>query len=122
MSDEKTEAVEVTSQTGAFAESLYRNNKQIRKDRADSIIEDAQLIYKREVEDLRVDIKKMKREQENMLDLSPTDAKSLVLAADFKSKEYVTADLALGVNIRNAEIKLEIAEKRYVHLFGNGEV
>ena len=70
------------------------------------------------MEDLRIQISRMKREQENMLDLSPTNAQSLVLASDFNSTEYVTKDIDLGVKIRNAEIKLEIAQKRYSYLFG----
>jgi hypothetical protein len=60
----------------------------------------------------------MKREQENMLDLSPTTAMSLVLASDFDSAEYVAKDVALGVKIRNEDIKLEIAKVRYEYLFG----
>ena len=103
---------------GAFFSSLKRNNRQIRDDRATAIAEDTELIYKRNIEDLDLSIKKMKREQENMLDLSPTNAQSLVLASDFDSDEYTRKDIELGVKIRNAEIKLEIAQKRYAYLFG----
>ena len=53
-----------------------------------------------------------------MLDLSPTDALSLVLASDFDSKAYVEKDIELGVKIRNAKIKLEIAKQRFNYLFG----
>lgn len=102
---------------GAFIESLKRNNKKIREDRAIAIAEDAGLLYKREVEDLSLQIKKLKRERENMLDLSPTTADSLVLASDFNSRDFVSKDIDLGVKIRNLEIKLEIAEKRYKELF-----
>ena len=108
---------ETIAQKGAFKESLYRNNAKIRKDRADAIIEDAELIYKREIEDLDVEMKRLLREQENMLDLSPTDAMSLTLASDFDSKSYVSKDLEIGVKVRNLEIKLEIARKRYAYLF-----
>ena len=107
-----------TQAGGAFIDSLKRNNRQIREDRAASISEDAQLIYRREVEDLEVSINRMKREQENMLDLSPSHAQSLQLASDFDAKNYVTKDLELGVKIRNAEIKLDIAKARYNYLFG----
>ena len=113
---EEDEKVEVKQ--GAFKDSLYRNNQKIRKDRADSIIEDAQLIYKREIEDLDVEMKRMAREQDNMLDLSPTNAMNLTLASDFNSKEYVGKDLDLGVRMRNLGIKMEIATKRYLFLFG----
>jgi len=103
---------------GAFYSSLKRNNKQIRDDRAQAIVEDTELIYKRQIEDLELSIRKMAREQENMLDLSPTDKMSLILASDFKSDEYVGKDVELGVKMRNTEIKLEIAQKRYAYLFG----
>jgi hypothetical protein len=103
---------------GAFFSSLKRNNKQIRDDRALAIVEDTELIYKRKIEDLELAVKKLRREQENMLDLSPTTAQSLVLASDFDSSAYVDKDVEIGVKIRNLEIKLEIAQNRYNHLFG----
>ncbi len=103
---------------GAFFNSLKRNNRQIRDDRATAIAEDTQLVYKRKIEDLELSIKKMKREQENMLDLSPTTTQSLILASDFNSAEYVEKDIDLGIKIRNTEITLEIARKRYHYLFG----
>lgn len=103
---------------GAFVESLKRNNTKIREDRAISIAEDAQILYKREVEDLEIQIKRLKRERDSMLDLSPTTADSLVLATDFNSKDFVQKDIQIGVQIRNLEIKLEIARDRYNYLFG----
>ena len=113
----ETEEIVKTNE-GAFFSSLKRNNKQIRDDRATAIAEDTQLVYKREIEDLDLSIKKMKREQENMLDLSPTNAQSLILASDFDSNTYTKKDIELGVKIRNAEITIEIAKKRYDYLFG----
>lgn len=116
---ETTDVQKLDSMAGAFVESLKRNNKKIREDRAIAIAEDAQIIYKREVEDLELEIKKLRREREAMLDLSPTTADSLVLASDFDSKAFVQKDLDLGVKIRNLEIKLEIASKQYKYLFEN---
>lgn len=103
--------------TGAFMDSLVRNNKQIREDRAIVISESAEMIYKRTVEDMELRVKQLKRERENMLDLSPTNAQSLILATDFEAKDFVEKDVQLGVDIRNLEIKLEIARERYNHLF-----
>jgi hypothetical protein len=107
---------------GAFISSLKRNNKQIRDDRAQAIGEDTEMLYRRQIEDLTVTIKRMEREQENMLDLSPTNAMSLVLASDFNSAEYVQKDIDLGVKIRNERIKLEIAQARFNYLFGGGTI
>lgn len=106
---------------GSFVASLMRNNKKIRDDRALAIGEDAQMLFKRTVEDIQLEIKKLVREREAMLDLSPTDAQSLVLASDFNSKVFVEKDLELGVRIRNLEIKLDIATKRYNQLFTDNQ-
>lgn len=104
---------------GAFVGSLVRNNKKIREDRAIAIAESAEMLYKRQVEDTELQIKQLKRDREAMLDLSPTDAQSLVLASDFDAKKFVEKDIQLGVAIRNLEITLEIAKTRYTHLFQN---
>lgn len=109
---------EAQNLSGAFIGSLKRNNKEIREDRATAIAEDAQLVYKRKIEDLEISIRKMQREQENMLDLSPATAQSLILASDFNCDDYATKDIELGIKIRQAEITLEIAKQRYNYLFG----
>lgn len=103
---------------GAFVASLKRNNTKIKQDRAQSISEIAQMTYRRDIEDLEMKIKNMKRDQDNMLDLSPENVTTLIVASDFDAKEFTRKDIDLGVNIRNAEITLEIAKKRYVYLFG----
>lgn len=102
---------------GAFVDSLKRNNKKIREDRAIAIAEEAELIYKRAVEDLAIKIKMIRREREAMLDLSPTNADSLVLASDFDGNAFVNKDVELGIKIRELEIKREIASERYKTLF-----
>jgi hypothetical protein len=116
--DNELAAPSASDSEGAFFSSLKRNNKQIRDDRATAIAEDTDLVYKRKIEDLELSIKKMKREQDNMLDLSPTNAQSLILASDFDSTQYAEKDIDLGIKIRNTEITLEIAKKRYQYLFG----
>lgn len=70
MADDQ-ELEKVKKPEGAFVASLKRNNKQIKDDRAESIAEDAQMRYRRTVEDLDMAIKRMKRTRDNMLDLSP---------------------------------------------------
>ncbi len=118
---ENTDATSATttldSIKGVFVDSLRRNNKKIRDDRAIAIVEAAEMLYKRTVEDLELEIRGMKRDRDAMLDLSPTDANSLLLASDFNAKAFVQKDLELGVNIRLLEIKVEIARERYKFLF-----
>ncbi len=117
--DDQFSPVQLEGLEGRFVESLKRNNKKIREDRAIAISEDAEMMYKRTVEDIAQEIKKLKRERDAMLDLSPTTADSLVLASDFKSKEFVDKDLQIGITLRNLEIKLEVAMARYKFLFSN---
>lgn len=102
---------------GIFVESLRRNNKKIREDRALQIAEAAEMKYKRRVEDLTLEIKQLKRDRDGMLDLSPTNADSLVLATDFNADSFVQRDLELGLRIRNLEIALQVASERYAALF-----
>jgi EAL domain-containing protein (putative c-di-GMP-specific phosphodiesterase class I) len=103
---------------GAFVESLKRRSGKIKDDRATAIAEDVELIYKRTVEDLQTAIKRLKREQENAMDVSPDTALSLRPANDFNTAMFVTRDLERSVEIRKLEIKLELAEQRYKYLFG----
>jgi len=118
VSDDSSEAVEMPK--GAFVVSLQRSNSKIRKDRAADIAEIAEMAYKNAVQNLLVGIKRMKREREAMLDLSPTNALSLMVANDFDSEKFVERDVQLGIDIRNAEIKMDIMQKRYAHLFTEG--
>ena len=103
---------------GAFVSSLKRSNKDIRGDRAEAIAEDAGIAFKRVVEDIAIEIRKKTRERSNMLDLSPTNALSLMVADDFDSSAFVERDLKLAVEIRNLEIKFELANTRLKELFG----
>ena len=116
--ENQVESKEPVEKDGAFLSSLKRNNKQIRSDRAQAIGEEAEITYKRTIEDLEISIKRMQRQQENMLDLSPDNALSLIVAEKFDSRQYTDKDIDLGIQIRNAEIRLEIAKKRYAYLFG----
>ena len=52
-----------------------------------------------------------------MLDMSPSNTQSLILATDFDEDAFVDKDIELGVEIRQLEIKLEIAQNRYNYLF-----
>lgn len=102
---------------GAFIDSLTRNNKEIRTDRAIALVESTELLYKRKVEDIGVKIKQLQRDKENMLDLSPDSALSLKVPSDFDAGAYVEKNLELALKIRNEKIRLLIAEREYIHQF-----
>lgn len=109
---------EVESLEGDFYASLKRNNTKIREDRAAGISEDAELTYQRQIQDMEMQKKKIVRKRNNMLDLSPTNADSLMLGEDFRSAEFVQKDIQLGVDLRTLDIQLEIAKERFKKLFG----
>jgi len=102
---------------GAFVESLTRTNQGIRKDRAEALVESAELLYKRKVEDIEVKIKQLLRDKENMLDLSPDNALSLKVPSDFDAAAYVEKNLELAMKIRNEKIRLMLAKQEYEYQF-----
>lgn len=106
---------------GKFVESLTRNNKQIRQDRAEAITEDGEMAYGREVQDLERDLKRKVRERENLLDMSPTNAQSLIVANEFDGQLFAKRDLELTYQIEDLEMKVKFARKRYNSLFKSAE-
>lgn len=114
---ETNETPTVEQMPGVFAETLRRSNKKIKEDRAITIIESAEMIYKRTVEDINQQIKQLKRSRENKMDLSPTTAESLTLADNFDAPGFVSDDIKTSLQLRELEIKLKIAEERYAYLF-----
>lgn len=102
---------------GAFSASLKRNNRQIRDDRATMIVSNAELMYRRKIENIEIDIRNMEMELDNMLDLSPTNSQSLVMASDFNAELYINKDVDIAMKIRNMKILLNVAKARYAHLF-----
>lgn len=118
MSNEVKELVVDPKDEGAFFQSLARNQKSIRKDRAENISEEVQLSYRRSVEDQRLVVSRLKRKAINNLDMSPDNAMSLVLAKDLDAPLWVEEDIKLQFDIHNEGIKLTLAEERYIFLFG----
>lgn len=128
MSEEEKQTDEFAiNQTGSFedvagegylAHSLTRSGDEIKKDRAESIAEDIRIAYKRRVEDLQTEIKKIKRRMKGAFDFSPNSTFSLVLADNVEGVDVVDKDMELALEYRNKKVKLILAKKRYNHLFG----
>lgn len=109
---------ELKNMKGALADSVRRNNKQIRADRGLNLVESIKMKYKRVIEDLQLDIRKKKIDQGNLLDFSPTNADSLILGKDLDETAFVQRDQQLSIDIENLSIKLRLAVNRYEYLFG----
>lgn len=97
-----------------------RTFKELKESRAESVAEDVEIIYKRQIEDLCHSIRNYDRDRENLiLDLSPSSAFSgKVVPSDFKPADFIAKDMEIGLNKRDAIIRLEIVIERYEHLFG----
>ena len=111
---------ELENKNGVFKADLMRTFKQLKESRAESVAEDVEIIYKRQIEDLCHQIRNYDRDRENLiLDLSPSSAFSgNVVPSDFKPADFLAKDVEIGLNKRDAIIKLEIVIERYEYLFG----
>jgi hypothetical protein len=114
--DTDTATVADTQPVGKFFQTLTRNNKTIKQDRALSIVEDAEVFYKREIEDMEHQIRKLARDRNSMIDLSPSSKDDLSFS-NFDGKRFVMEHLAISVQIENLKLKLEILKKGYTELF-----
>lgn len=103
---------------GAFVGSLKRTATDIKNDRAESIAEDAELSYRRCIEDMENNLRKLKKNRRNSLDLSPTDINSLVMGKDFDGEAFAETDIKAGFEVKKLEVKIQIAKERYEYLFG----
>lgn len=111
---------ELENKHGVFKADLMRTFKQLKESRAESVAEDVEIIYKRQIEDLCHQIRNYDRDRENLiLDLSPSSAfNGNVVPSDFKPSDFLSKDIEIGLNKRDAIIKLEIVIERYQYLFG----
>lgn len=106
------------AKVGFVYQSLQRNNKQIRADRAEALGEDLETPARRACEDLYSDLRKATRDRAAMYDFSPANTQSLVLAKDVDGRAVWKDDMAKSLEIRDLEIKFEIAVARYKELYG----
>lgn len=103
----------------ALAATLSRNTAAIKADRATEIAELAEIEAKRKVEDLEREVKQLERRKKSSLDLSPDNTYSIMKVKDFEPSDFVDAYSNLGLQIREAKIKLNNARQTYNELFGN---
>ena len=118
MAEEAEDKTVETVVMGELAQSLVRNSKQIKQNRAEEIAEDAELSFGRKIEDLRRDKKTVQRKRRAMLDMSPDNTYSFIRVDSFDAGGFVDADLKLGLELRELEIRLDVAEGSYKRLFG----
>ena len=105
---------------GTFRSDLLRNFKDLKEAKVEGVVEDVETAYRRNIEDLCKNIRRMDRQREDiMLSLAPSSRISTkVIPDEFDADQYLAKDMEIGLSKRNLIIKLEIAVERYVTLFG----
>jgi len=103
---------------GFVYQSLARSNKAIRAERGEALAEQLETSFRRNVEDLRYNMRDLERTRANMYDFSPNTSHSLVMAKEVNASAIMEKDGEISLDIRDLRIKLDIAEARYMDLFG----
>lgn len=107
---------------GLLQGAIDRNPRQVRADRAAEIVELTEMEFGRAVEDARYKVKNLERKQNGQLDLSPDNTTSIFRVSDFDVKAFVAGEKDFLRDLRDAQIELELIEKRYQELFGKPKV
>lgn len=108
---------EADSLKGVFGASISRSSKEIRRDRGLAIYEEAELLYKRRIEDVETVIKRLNREKTMMTDFAPGDKNSLNFA-DFDGNKFVARSEELVLQVREKRVLLNELKNEYNRLFG----
>ena len=93
------------------------NEEPTGSERATVASESAELLYKREMQNLEHLIRLLKRERNNMANRPLTDKQTSEITLAIDSGAYVSKEIEIGVKIRDLEKKLETARKRFQFLF-----
>jgi hypothetical protein len=95
---------------------MTRNNKELRDGRALDILEGLELQYKRAIENMEMELKVKRRSRDQNFDIAPTKSFDLTMNVE-DAATFVDKDIKLGVDIRQLELKLEVAKKQYEEMF-----
>jgi len=100
---------------GLFLSKLGKNTSELNEDRISSIHESAKISYKRQIENVEMEIKNNNIAREEHLDLFSNG--EMMKAADFDPDGFVKMDAETTFNIKRLELVLEALEERYAKLF-----
>lgn len=105
--------------SGIFQKMLLRNNKELRDDRGNQIVKAAEKMYRREVEDLNDKLGQLISDRTQLLDVNPGNTQTIINPSDFDAGDFIKSHIALGLSIRETNIRLEVARSGYEELFGS---
>ena len=103
----------------SIKDSLTRNSKTIKQDRADEILESILITGKRKVEDLELQLTKLLRKKRSLVDLSPNTTFTIISVEEFEKIDLFERFCELNAEIRNKKIAINVARKSYNELSGS---
>ena len=110
---------ETTKKQGILASTLKQTFKQIKESRIDSMLEDSEVKYRRQIEDICADIRSCDRDMEDaILDILPSNAGQGISPSQFDADKLMSTRINTLIIKREKAIKLGIMLSDYETLFG----
>lgn len=113
------------SKSNLFISNLTKSNTEIKETRAKRIATQAEMAQDELVRSLKTRVLDLEAKLDDLEDLSPNSTMSLnPTRGEFKAKEWVCEMHDVKVQLANAKLELEIAQKTYDKYFqadGNAE-
>ena len=110
---------ENTKKVGILESTLKQTFRQIKESRIDSMLEDSELKYRRQIEDICAKIRSCDRDMEDaILDILPSNAGQGITPSQFDADKLMSTRINTLFIKREQSIKLSIMLSDYETLFG----
>ena len=96
---------------------LLRNGNTVDKERAERIEKGVRKHYQRKIQDIKEKRSDLMDKVAASLDLKGEDANSMVNPKNFDAQMFVAIDLEDTLNLKQFDLDIATAEKRYLELF-----
>ena len=111
--------MEEVKKTGILESTLKQTFKQIKESRIDSMLEDSELKYRRQIEDICAAIRSCDRDMEDaILDILPANAGQGISPSQFDADKLMNTRISTLLVKREKAIKLSVMLADYETLFG----
>lgn len=105
--------------TGILGATLKQTYKQIKESRIEAMLEDAEIKYRREIEDVCANIRRCDRDMEDaILDILPSNAGQSINPSAFDAERLKNTRISTLIIRRENSVKLGILINDYETLFG----
>lgn len=103
---------------GVFGESLQRNFKQIREDRANIMTRSSLSLYKGKIDKLYLEMDKLEIDRNNLLDFAGDSTTRILSLDQFDAEAFCRKDEEITLKMRELKIRIEELTDRFFKLFG----